>query len=139
VEIPAIGVDAATVDLDLRGDEPEVPSDFADTGWYTQTRLPGEIGPAVLAGHVDSVNGPAVFARLDELVEGDEITVHGTDGQTRVFVVTGSGRYPKGALPDEVFGFGLDSPELRLITCGGSFDRSVGHYRDNHVVYAVAS
>lgn len=135
VEIPAIDVDANNVTLDLRGPTPEVPSNFAETGWYEQTRLPGEIGPAVIAGHIDSVEGAAVFARLHELVEGDEVIVHGAEGTTRTFVVTGAGRYPKDDLPDEVFGFGDAVPELRLITCGGTFDRTTGHYRDNYVVY----
>lgn len=135
IEIPAIGVDAEIVGLDLRGPAPEVPTDFTQTGWYEQTRRPGEIGPAVIAGHIDSVNGPAVFARLDELVAGNEIIVHGVEGETRTFVVKRSGQYPKEALPDEVFGLGQPVPELRLITCGGTFDRSQGHYRDNYVLY----
>lgn len=139
IEIPAIGVAASTLELDLSGAEPEVPTDFADTGWYRQTRQPGEIGPAVIAGHIDSVDGPAVFARLDELDAGDEIVVRDAAGEERRFVVQRSGRYPKTDLPDEVFGFDLAVPELRLITCGGSFDRSTGHYRDNQVVYAVAA
>ncbi len=135
LEIPAIGVDADIIDLDVRGPEPEVPADFGQTGWYRQTRRPGEIGPSVIAGHIDSVAGPAVFARLDELEVGDEIAVAGADGQRRTFVVTGAGQYPKEALPDEVFGFDQPVPELRLITCGGTFDPSSGHYRDNYVVY----
>lgn len=139
IEIPAIGVDAPVIDLDLRGETPEVPQDFADTGWYEQTRLPGEIGPAVIAGHVDSVDGPAVFARLSLLKPGDEIVVTGADGEQRGFVVVGAGQYPKTELPDEVFGFGEPVPELRLITCGGTFDRSVRHYVDNFVVYAVSN
>lgn len=136
--IDAIDVDAPVIDLDLRGSEPEVPEDFDDVGWYTQTRLPGELGPAVLAGHIDSRSGPAVFHRLDRLVPGDEIVVVADDGTTRTFVVTGAGQYPKTALPDEVFGVRGDGADLRLITCGGTFDRSDGHYRDNYVVYATA-
>lgn len=138
VTIPAIGVDAVVIDLDLRGDAPEVPADFAEVGWYTQTRLPGEIGPAVLAGHIDSRTGPAVFYRLDELEPGDEITVADADGQERTFAVVGSGQYGKDALPAEVFGVTGDGADLRLITCGGTFDAEVGHYRDNYVVYATA-
>lgn len=134
--IPRIGVDAVTVDLDLRGPEPEVPRDFAQVGWYYQTRQPGEIGPAVMAGHIDSARGPAVFHRLDELVVGDQVIVEDGAGTRRTFSVTGSGQYPKEALPDEVFGFAQPVPQLRLITCGGAFDRTSGHYRDNYVVYA---
>lgn len=138
VVIPSIGVDAPTVTLDLGGSEPEVPDDFADAGWYEQTRLPGEIGPAVIAGHIDSKTGPAVFYRLDQLRAGDQITVRGGAGASRTFSVVGSGQYLKDQLPPEVFAFGEAAPELRLITCGGAFDRSSGHYRDNYVVYARA-
>ena len=139
IEIPAIGVAADTIRLELSGPEPEVPEDFDQTGWYDQTRRPGEIGPAVVAGHIDSRSGPAVFARLDELAPGDEIVVTGEDGRQERFVVDRAGQYPKGDLPREVFGFDRPVPELRLITCGGSFDRSTGHYRDNYVVYAVSA
>lgn len=136
IEIPAIGVDAPTIDLSLAGAEPEVPVDFGDTGWYTQTRLPGEIGPAVIAGHIDSRSGPAVFAQLDRLVPGDEIVVYDDSGEARNFEVVDAAQYPKGDLPDSVFGFGTPDPELRLITCGGTFDADAGHYRDNYVVFA---
>lgn len=138
IVIPAIGVDAKVIDLDLRGPEPEVPENFAETGWYEQTRLPGEIGPSVIAGHIDSRTGPAVFHRLDQLEPGDEIIVSDGTGVMRVFEVTASGQYGKDALPDEVFGFGDPVAELRLITCGGTFDAAAGHYRDNYVVYARA-
>lgn len=137
IEIPEIGVDARIVDLAIGPGDPEVPEGWEDAGWYRATRNPGEIGPAVIAGHIDSKAGPAVFFRLDELSDGDEIIVHDDTGDSRTYVVEGSGQYPKEALPDEVFGFGDRRPELRVITCGGSFDRSVGHYRDNLVVYAA--
>lgn len=137
VEIPAIGVDAKVVDLAIGPGDPEVPEEWDDAGWYDDTRRPGEIGPSVIAGHIDSKSGPAVFYRLDELVVGDEIIVSGEDGDSRTFVVQDSGQYPKENLPDEVFGYGERVPELRVITCGGTFDRSVGHYQDNFVVYAA--
>ncbi|HSK24271.1 MAG TPA: class F sortase [Egicoccus sp.] len=136
VRIPAIGVDASVTELSLAGAEPEVPTDFDQVGWYHQTRKPGEIGPAVLAGHVDSLSGPAVFVDLAELGQGDEIVVADAAGEERRFVVEELGQYPKEDLPPEVFGFGGPQPDLRLITCGGSFDRASGHYRDNVVVYA---
>lgn len=136
IRIPTIGVDASITELSLAGAEPEVPEDFDQVGWYQQTRRPGEIGPAVLAGHIDSRSGPAVFVDLDELAPGDEIIVADVAGEERRFVVEDLGQYPKDALPDEVFGFGEPQPDLRLITCGGDFDRASGHYRDNVVVYA---
>ena len=137
VTIPAIDVVADVTDLSLAGAEPEVPQDFDQVGWYVQTRKPGEIGPAVLAGHVDSRDGPAVFIDLHRLEPGDDIIVDGADGEQRRFAVDEIGQYPKEALPDSVFGFGASQPQLRLITCGGAFDQNTGHYQDNVVVYAT--
>jgi sortase (surface protein transpeptidase) len=137
ISIPAIGVSAAVVRLGLKPDGTlEVPSDFDDTGWYTGGPAPGETGPAVVAGHIDSQRGPAVFYRLRELRPGDEITVGRADGSSVRFTVDGIAQYPKRAFPTEaVFGPSPD-PILRLITCGGSFDRSRRSYRDNVVVTA---
>lgn len=139
ISIPAIGVDAALEELGMVStEEMETPENFDNAGWWTLGRLPGEIGPAVIAGHVDSKAGPAVFHRLPELAPGDEVVIHGEDGESRTFVVEATGQYPKDRLPDEVFGFSSPRPELRLITCGGDFDSSIGHYTDNVVVYAQA-
>jgi sortase (surface protein transpeptidase) len=137
IRIPAIGVSAAVVRLGLKPDGTlEVPSDYDDTGWYTGGPAPGETGPAVIAGHIDSRSGPAVFYRLRELRPGDEITVERADGSSVRFTVDGIAQYPKRAFPTEaVFGPSPD-PILRLITCGGSFDRSQRSYRDNIVVTA---
>ena len=139
LRIPALGVSAPTVGLDLRGSKPEVPRDFDQAGWYEQTRLPGDVGTAVIAGHIDSYTGPAVFARLEELDRGDEVTVTDAEGNIRRFEVTRSGQYPKGELPAEVFEADGTFPELRLITCGGAFNKLSGHYRDNFVIYARSS
>jgi sortase (surface protein transpeptidase) len=137
IRIPAIGVAAAVVRRGLAPDGTlEVPSDYDDTGWYTGGPAPGETGPAVIAGHIDSHRGPAVFYRLRELRPGDEITVGRADGSSVRFAVDGVAQYPKRAFPTEaVFGPSPD-PILRLITCGGSFDRSQRSYRDNVVVTA---
>jgi sortase (surface protein transpeptidase) len=140
LRIPEIGVDTKLVALDLRADRTmEVPRDFALAGWYRRAPTPGERGPAVIAGHFDSRRGPAVFYRLRELRPGDPVTVHRADGTTVDFRVEQVGRYPKDAFPTaRVYG-NLDHAGLRLITCGGTFDRSSGHYRDNVVVYARLS
>lgn len=136
VSIPAIGVDAPIVELGYKSsDEIEVPSSAHEAGWFTPSRRPGEIGPAIIAGHVDLNGGRAVFHDLRSLEPGDEIVVQGAGG-TLTFVVDELGQYPKDSLPDEVFGFGQGRPELRLITCGGVFNRATGHYEDNIVVYA---
>ncbi len=137
VEIPAIDVDAPCIELNLLANEVEVPEDFDDTGWWVQTRKPGEIGPAAIGGHVDSKRGPAVFYDLRRLEVGDEITVFDAEGESRTFVVNRDPiQIDKYDRPDEVFGFGENRPELRLITCGGDFNPSIGHYVDNIVVFA---
>jgi sortase (surface protein transpeptidase) len=137
IRIPAIGVSAAVVRLGLNRDGTlQVPADFGVTGWFTGGPAPGETGPAVVAGHIDSRRGPAVFYRLHALRPGDRVAVERTDGTTVEFAVQDTAQYPKRAFPTEaVFGPSPD-PLLRLITCGGTFDRSRRSYRDNVVVTA---
>jgi sortase (surface protein transpeptidase) len=136
IAIPAAGVDARVVPVGLRADRTmEVPGvDLA--GWYEPGPRPGEAGPAVIVGHVDSRDGPAVFFRLGELRRGDRIEVGEQGGGGRAFVVDRVERLPKEALPTERIWNRTKEPVLRLITCGGSFDRSTGHYRDNIIVFA---
>jgi sortase (surface protein transpeptidase) len=139
IAIPAVGVDARVVPVGLRADRTmEVPEvDLA--GWYEPGPRPGKAGPAVIVGHVDSRRGPAVFFRLGELRPGDRIAVGQQGGAARSFLVERVERVPKEALPVERIWDRTHQPVLRLITCGGSFDRSTGHYRDNVIVYAGAA
>jgi Sortase domain len=140
VRIPAIGVDSSVVDLGVDAAGVLVPPDSADvTGWFAAGPAPGAAGPALLAGHVDSKVGPGVFFRLSDLRSGNLIEVQRADGSTVRFAVTRSVQAPKVAFPTELVYAPVPGPELRLITCGGSFDRSVGHYRDNIVVEAVSA
>jgi LPXTG-site transpeptidase (sortase) family protein len=138
LKVTAIGVDTPleTLHLDKEG-ELNPPADFAKAGWYADGTVPGDQGPAVIAGHVDNKRGPAVFYRLRELEAGDRIEV--VRGGTIVrFTVTSTAWYPKTAFPaTEVYGPTPDS-QLRLITCGGVFDHRLRSYKDNLVVYAVA-
>jgi sortase (surface protein transpeptidase) len=141
LEIPAIGVHTRLMSLGLKPDGTvEVPPVAGDApaGWYRNLATPGEPGPAVILGHVDSAReGPAVFYRLRELRPGDRISVRRADGRTAVFTVRSLARYPKKQFPTEdVYGSATGS-ELRLVTCGGSFDTLRRHYRDNIVVYAA--
>ncbi|OLZ59743.1 class F sortase [Amycolatopsis keratiniphila] len=138
LEIPAIGVRAgAIVDLGLAGDGTlEVPNDAVTAGWFTGGPAPGEVGPAVLAGHVDYKKVPGVFVRLKELKAGDEALVHREDGITAVFTVYAVERHPKASFPTEKVYGDTTGPELRLITCGGDFDSSTGNYLDNVVAFA---
>jgi sortase (surface protein transpeptidase) len=138
IDIPAIGVSAVVVPLRLAPDgSMETPERWGDTGWYEPGSEPGERGPAVIAGHVDSTSGPAVFYRLRELRRGNMVRVRRAGGSVVRFRVEGSERWPKATFPTRrVFGRTPIST-LRLVTCGGSFDSSTGHYADNTIVYAV--
>ncbi|KQQ11242.1 class F sortase [Rathayibacter sp. Leaf296] len=137
VVIPAIGVDSSLESLTRDGTgwiQPPVAVDRA--GWYRDGVVPGDIGPAVIAGHVDSRIGPGVFLDLSALVPGDTVDVVLSDGSTRTFEVTGSVSVPKEDFPTEDVYGPTPTAQLRLITCGGVFDDSYGHYVDNVVVSA---
>jgi len=141
LDIPAIGVHTAVMVL---GNNPDgtmgVPplGRNAPAGWYRYLPTPGEVGPAVILGHVDTDRyGPAVFFRLGRLRPGDIVLVHRVDGTTVVFSVVSVAIYRKTAFPSETVYGPIDHPGLRLITCGGSFDRSRHRYRANVVVYAA--
>lgn len=138
LSVPAIGLTAGapeTLGLDTAG-RLGAPVDFARIGWYAQGPKPGEAGPAVIVGHVDSFRGPAVFFRLREMKPGQQIVVPRTDGRRTTFTVDAVKHYPKDAFPsDEVYGPTANA-QLRLITCGGAFDRDVRSYEDNVVVFA---
>ena len=138
VRIPSIQVDSPLETLDLDGGGVlRAPRDFARAGWYAAGTAPGDVGPAVIAGHVDSRDGPAVFFRLHQLRAGDPIQVARGDRWLTFRVVT-TDRYPKDRFPTaDVYGPTPDA-QLRLITCGGDFNRSRRSYADNVVVYAVA-
>jgi sortase (surface protein transpeptidase) len=135
--IPAIGVATRLVRLGLEADGAmAVPADYGRAGWFAEGPAPGQVGPAVIAGHVDSRTGPAVFYRLRELRPGQAVLVERADGTRLRFVVEQARSYPKASFPTaDVFG-PVPSAALRLITCGGDFDRARGSYRDNLVVFA---
>jgi sortase (surface protein transpeptidase) len=139
VAIPRIAVQADLIGLDLDADRRlEVPTDPQVPGWFVRGPRPGEDGAAIVAGHVDSQRGPAIFWRIPELEPGDEVIVHREDGSEVVFVVDRVGRWPKDEFPtDEVYRRSA-GPELRLITCGGIFDEDERSYRDNIIVFATA-
>jgi LPXTG-site transpeptidase (sortase) family protein len=136
VRIPAIGVDSPLELLHLDAHGALSTPTFPHAGWYADGPAPGDIGPAVIAGHVDSTSGPAVFYRLGDLRSGDTVEVQ-RSGRWLAFRVVDVRRYPKDAFPTaEVYGPTPD-PQLRLITCSGDFDPKRHSYVDNTVVYAV--
>ncbi|MFJ4225294.1 class F sortase [Microbacterium sp. NPDC089695] len=137
VQIPAIGVDSTleSLALDATG-RLGAPVDYDLAGWYADGVSPGEVGPAIIAGHVDSPTAPAVFAQIGALTAGDEIVVTLADGSDLTFTVTGSVQSAKAEFPTASVYSNVPTPELRLITCGGVFDASTGHYLDNLIVFA---
>lgn len=139
LQIAAIDVDEQLIDLGLADDGAmEVPEDPGRAGWFTGGGRPGGPGPTVVAGHVDSTKGPAVFGGLGELDRGDEVVVDGEDGTRVTYRVDRITDYLKGAFPtEEVFGATADD-QLRLITCSGEWDSVGSSYTDNKVVYATA-
>jgi hypothetical protein len=140
VAIPRIGVEAPLSALGLDDDgRLEVPAEPELAGWYELGPRPGEPGAAVIAGHVDSRRGPAVFHRLAELAPGDEVLVHGEDGTSTRFLVQRLERWPKNAFPTDAVYRDASGAELRLITCGGLFDRDRRRYEDNVIVFASAA
>ena len=135
--IPAIAVSTRLVRLGRLPDGSlEVPHDWDTAGWYKGGPRPGQPSPAVILGHVDSKRGPAVFFRLRQLRPGDRIEVAGADGSVVRFVVERTAQFDKRRFPTDDVYYPTLRPELRLVTCGGSFDASVGHYRSNIIVFA---
>jgi sortase (surface protein transpeptidase) len=140
VRIPAIGVDSPLVELGMDGGGVLVPPATADVaGWFAAGPAPGAAGPALLAGHVDSQSGPGVFFRLRDVAPGDRIEIDRSDGSVAAFVVSARTQTSKSAFPTDLVYAPTPGPELRLVTCGGGFDRSARSYQDNIVVQAVAA
>jgi hypothetical protein len=138
VRIDRIGLDSGLVDLVTDADRVLIPPQRYDiAGWYAAGPAPGAVGPAVIAGHVDSRSGPGVFFRLRQLRAGDVVTVDRADASTVRFVVQAVITVAKDRFPSELVYAPTPGPELRLITCGGPFDDSARSYRDNVVVQAV--
>lgn len=137
LRINKINVDAPLIPLGLDATGTlEAPEDYYVPGWYADGTAPGDVGPSVIAGHVDSLTGSAVFRHLADLRVEDIIEVQ-RDGIWLKFQVTSIARFPKGGFPTaQVYGPTPDA-QLRVITCGGSFDRARNSYRDNVVVFAI--
>lgn len=137
IQIPAIEVDSDLMDLGLRRDGSlQTPPEGFPAGWFTGAPTPGELGPAVIAGHVDWDGEAGVFYRLSDLRPGDDVLVTREDGTIAVFRVTQVEAFAKSSFPTALVYGDLPYSGLRLITCGGSFDRRTRHYVDNIVVFA---
>ncbi len=137
LSIPAVDVNTDLINLATQDDGTlEVPKNFALAGWWDQGAAPGDPGPAVIVGHIDSYRGPAVFYRLRQLTPGALVTVGRSDGSTALFAVDALREFSKEAFPTNLVYGATNTPTLRLITCGGSFDDKARSYLDNIVVFA---
>jgi sortase (surface protein transpeptidase) len=136
--IPAIGVETPLIRLGLTAAGAlQVPTSTRVAGWYTGSPRPGQTGAAVIAGHVDSRAGPGVFFRLRLLRPGELVYVRRADGSLAVFRVSTVRDYAKSQFPTAAVYGPVPDAQLRLITCGGTFDRATGHYLGNVIVSAA--
>ncbi|WP_322098456.1 class F sortase [Nakamurella alba] len=139
MSVPSIGIDEQLIDLGIAADgTAQTPEDYSRAGWFATGGRPGQFGlPTVILGHVDSLDGPAVFFRLRDTAVGDSVAVGLQDGRTATYTVTAVDRYPKDDFPTFAVYGATPTDTLRLVTCGGEFDRAAGSYLDNIVVTAV--
>jgi hypothetical protein len=138
LSVPAIALDVSLSTLGLNPNGTvEVPTDIQQPGWYRLGPSPGQDGSAVILGHVDSYQGPAVFFKLRSLVAGDLLDVSLADGASAQFKVTSVATYLKSGFPDQQVYGGHGYSALQLVTCGGTFDTQTGHYLSNIVVYST--
>lgn len=136
LRIPAIGVETALVVLGLQSDgQVEMPTTTRVAGWYDDGPAPGQVGSAVILGHVDSYLGPGVFFQLKKLKAGDDVEVTLADGTMTRFEVTRVVLYAKSAFPDRLVYGSHGGRALQIVTCGGTFDSLTGHYVANVVVF----
>jgi hypothetical protein len=138
--IPDVGVRAKVVEVG-RADDGSIATPTADpvnaAGWYRLGPTPGETGTAVIVGHVDTANEPAVFAKLGDLKRGKRVEVSRSDRRTASFVVDSVERFPKTAFPAQRVFAASDKPRLVLITCGGAWIGGPVGYADNVIVFAT--
>lgn len=138
LRVPSINVDVDfTAPLGLKPNkEVEVPKEYDKVGWYKYGPTPGELGPAVVFGHVDSVDGPAVFFSLGQLKPGDSIFIDREDGTTAEFEIVSFERVPQDTFPTQKVYGNIDHAGLRLVTCTGTYDKGELRYTHNLIVYA---
>ncbi len=134
--IPAIDVDVSVSRLGLHPNGTvEVPADPEEPGWFHLGPSPGQAGSAVILGHVDSYDGPAIFYRLRELHVGDKVAVRLANGVTASFTVTKVATYLNEEFPARRVYGSHGGSSLKLVTCGGEFDTVSDSYQSNFVVF----
>ncbi|HEX3790624.1 MAG TPA: class F sortase [Pseudonocardiaceae bacterium] len=140
IDIPSIDARSSLIGLGLNPDKSvQVPpvDKPQQAGWYEYGPTPGQVGPAVILGHIDGDHQEGIFWRLHEVKPGDAVTVGRQDGSTVTFTVSKVDQVPKDTFPTSAVYGNTTDPELRLITCSGAFDATTGHYLDNVIVYAT--
>ncbi len=141
IQIPSIGVNSRLMQLGLNSDGTmQVPPLLAKpslAAWYKYSPTPGQVGPSVIEGHIDTYQGPSVFYRLGAVRPGAEVDVTLADKTVAVFRVSGVREYTKASFPSRTVYGPTDDAALRLITCGGDFDPATGHYLSSIVVFAT--
>ena len=138
VSIPAVGLSARVVPVGLTGTGRVQMPDPSVAGWYRLGPAPGAVGPAVLVGHVDTLQGPGVFYRLTAVRAGDQVVVVRADGSRARFVISGVTVIKKTAFPTSAVFAPTRADTIRLITCTGQFDPSIHHYLDSLIAWGVA-
>ncbi|GGM57723.1 class F sortase [Longimycelium tulufanense] len=139
VRVPKIGAESSLIRVSMNEDGTmQVPSAKKpmQAAWYRFSPVPGEKGPAIVLGHVDGEGQPGIFFKLHELKAGDEVFVKRSDDKDLKFVVKRVEQVPKDKFPEDAVYGDTDKAELRLITCGGAFDKAAHSYKDNVIVYA---
>ena len=139
IQVPRVKINTAVSPVGRLADgsmeTPEIMEQV--TGWYKYSPTPGELGPSVIVGHVDTYKGPSVFWRLRELQPGDVVEVTRTDGSVAKFSVVSVRQFDQSNFPSQDVYGDINHAGLRLITCGGTFNRTTGHYTENTVVFAI--
>jgi len=137
IHIPRMRLNRSLVELHEQPDRSlSVPKSFADVGWWSEGPRPGAAGATIIAGHVSSKAGPAVFWTLQDMRVGDQIRVDRADHTSAVFQVVGKASYPRSSFPDDVVYRTSGKPSIHLVTCDGAFDTAIGHHDNNLVVFA---
>lgn len=138
MRIPAIGLVAPVIKTGLETDGSlHVPSSPDQTGWYDLGPKPGDVGPAVITGHLDSALGPGILFHLKSVKIGDEVDVVRNDGSTAVFVVNKLAAYPQDNFNTQAVYGSIATAELRIITCAGTYSKTAKHYSEDLVVFAT--
>jgi LPXTG-site transpeptidase (sortase) family protein len=136
--IPSLNLNAPFEPLGLNSNHTiEVPKNNMGVGWFVYGAKPGQIGAAVVVGHLDSVWGSAIFANLSKVKPGDKIIITRADGSIVTYRVDSLSKFSQNNFPTHAVYDSVSYSAIRLITCSGTWDKKAGHYSDNLVVFGT--